>query len=51
MREIIGLILLIGWVSGVVLAKGFWMTFATIFAFPYAWYLVIEKLMSIGGLI
>lgn len=39
----VALALLYGWIAGVVIAKGFWSTTFTIFVFPYAWYLVVEK--------
>lgn len=36
------------WLAGIVLAQGFW---STIFSFfpPYAWYLVVERLMQTLG--
>jgi len=41
--------LFVGWIMGVVLAKGFWLvTLSILFPF-YAWYLVIEKVMIISG--
>jgi hypothetical protein len=43
MRFIVSLVLFVGWVAGVVIAKGFW---STLFAFliPFwAYYLVVEK--------
>jgi hypothetical protein len=37
------------WVAGVVLAKGFWSTFAAVFLPPWAWYLVVERVgQSLG---
>lgn len=39
------LILSIGWIAGVVIAKGFWSVFFAIIIPFYSWYLVIEKLM------
>ena len=43
------LLVLISWLVGIVIAKGFWSClFATIIP-PYAWYLVIEKLMLVNG--
>lgn len=44
MTVIIQFILLLWWVAGFVIAKGFWSTFFCVFA-PYAWYLVVEKLL------
>lgn len=42
------LIMIITWLMGLVLAKGFWQT---IFAFfpPYAWYLVVEQFLKHQG--
>ena len=39
------------WIMGVALAKGFWSTFFAIPFFPYAWYLTIERLMQMTGII
>jgi hypothetical protein len=41
--------LFVGWIMGVVLAKGFWLVTLSIFFPFYAWYLVIEKVMIISG--
>ena len=38
------------WVAGIVIAKGFISITFAIFIPPYAWYLIIEKLMIIYGL-
>lgn len=43
MQLVFGAIALLAWIAGAVIAKGFWSTFFTIFFFPYAWYLVVEK--------
>ncbi len=48
-RNVTALIMLIAWIMGVVLAKGFWLvTFSIFFPF-YAWYLVVEKIMLMTG--
>jgi len=39
------------WVGGVVLAKGFWSTVASIFCFPWAFYLMMERIMQMTGFI
>lgn len=39
------------WITGIVIAKGFWSTFFSIIFCPYSWYLVIEKFLIIQGLI
>lgn len=49
MRLIAKLAMLIGWISGIVIATGFWATFATVLVAPYAWYLAVEKIMIING--
>lgn len=37
------------WVAGIVLAKGFWLTWLAIIMPLYSWYLVIERLMQVNG--
>ena len=41
--------LFVAWMMGVVMAKGFWLTTLSIFFPFYAWYLVVEELMTIIG--
>ena len=48
--DMVGLIAVITWLMGIVLAKGFWMTALSIIPF-YAWYLVVEKIMVTTGFI
>lgn len=43
------LIIFIGYIAGIVIAKGFTSTLFSILFFPYAWYLVIEKVMIFNG--
>lgn len=50
MKHIIGLLMMFAWVSGFVLAKGFWSTLFCIIPF-YAWYLVIEAIFKSTGFI
>jgi hypothetical protein len=50
MKDIVQLFLFIGWIAGVVIAKGGW-TLLAIFMPFYSWYLVIELLMQKSGLI
>lgn len=47
---VVSLFLLISWLSGFVIAKGFWSTLCCIFPF-YAWYLVIEKIFIYFGIV
>lgn len=50
MKYILSFILLVMWIAGFVIAKGFWSTFFCIFA-PYSFYLVIEKIMIMYNII
>ncbi len=46
MRELVGLLIVMLWLAGIVIAKGDWSTlFAVVFP-PYAWYLVVEILVN-----
>ena len=45
------LAMIVPWIMGIVLAKGFWATAAAITVPPYAWYLVAERLMQMAGMI
>lgn len=48
----IGRVLLIAaWVSGVVIAQGFWSTFFAVIIPFWAWYLVAEKLLQHFGVV
>lgn len=51
MRSIVGLILVIWWIAGIVLAKGFWSTFFACFFIPWAYYLVVELILKFYGVI
>lgn len=44
-------IFMVWWFGGIVLAKGFWATLTTIFFFPYALYLVVERVMQMLGVV
>ena len=39
------------WIAGVVLAKGFWWTVLAITVPFYAWYLVVERVMQMAGIV
>jgi type III secretory pathway component EscS len=45
------LILVLLWIAGVVIAKGFISTLISIFIPFWAWYLIVEKVMSLAGVI
>ena len=48
--ELIAVVLLgVPWLAGIVLAKGFWSTSAAVCVPPYAWYLVVERGMTMAG--
>ena len=49
MKELSGWVVIMFWLAGTVLAKGFWNTTAAIFFPPYAWYLIVEKCMVMIG--
>ena len=49
MRHVAYVFLLASWIAGIVLAKGFWLTTLSVVLPFYAWYLVIERLMVMGG--
>jgi hypothetical protein len=44
MKHVVGLILLIGYIMGIVLAKGFWSTLFAIIIPLWGYYLVVEAL-------
>ena len=37
------------WVAGTVLAKGVWSTLCAVIFPPWAWYLVVERIMAATG--
>jgi hypothetical protein len=51
MRYVSSLIVLATWIGGVVLAKGGVSTFFAVIVPFYAWYLVIERIMQMYGLV
>ncbi len=51
MEYVFKFVAIVFWISGIVLAKGFWSTFFAVIFAPYSWYLVIEKIFSHFGLI
>jgi len=51
MRALVSLLLLITWISGIVIANGFWSTFFAIVIPLWGYYLVIERILITNGLI
>jgi len=47
---IVTVLIALSWLAGIVLANGAISTIAAIFIPPYAWYLVVERAMSMAGL-
>jgi len=47
MKYIVYLILLVSWIAGIVIAKGFWSTFFSIVFTPWAYYLVVEHILKL----
>ncbi len=45
MKNFVQLILFIGWVSGIIIANGFWSTLFALFIPFWSWYLVIERVI------
>jgi hypothetical protein len=45
MKSIISFIFFVGWIAGIVLAKGFWSTTIAVIIPLWSWYLVIEQLL------
>lgn len=49
MKYVIELVLIIFWIVGIILAKGFWSTLAAAIIFPWAWYLSVEHIVLLNG--
>lgn len=45
MRYLVSLIMLAVWITGIVLAKGFWSTFFAVIIPLWSWYLVAEHFL------
>lgn len=45
----ITIIVVVTWLTGIVLSKGFWSCLFATWIPPYAWYLVVEKVMLMNG--
>lgn len=51
MDYLVSLVVMVMWITGIVLAKGFLSTAAAMCIPPYAWYLVIEYVLALSGYI
>ena len=49
MRHIFTAIAVMTWMAGIVIAKGFWLTLLSIVLPFYAWYLVVERIITRMG--
>lgn len=45
----LGVLAVIAWLAGAVLAHGFWSTAFALFVPPWAWYLLVERVMQAQG--
>ena len=48
-EAILYLIVVLFWIAGIVLAKGFWSTAAAIILPPWGWYLIVERWLQMAG--
>ena len=51
MKYTFAFIMVLMWMMGIVLAKGFWSTFTAIFFVPYSFYLTVEHFMILAKII
>ena len=51
MKYLTALIIAIVYISGIVIAKGFWSTFFAVVFAPYSLYLTIERILQASGLL
>jgi hypothetical protein len=53
MKDLVELVavlaILVAWICGLVLAKGFWSTLFAVCVPPWAWYLVAERGLQLAG--
>lgn len=47
--DVLDLVMVIAWIAGIVIAKGFFATCGAILIPPYAWFLVAERLINAMG--
>jgi sorbitol-specific phosphotransferase system component IIBC len=46
MKHLIQFVLIVAWLAGIVLAKGFWSTFVAVIIPLWGYYLVVEKIVE-----
>jgi hypothetical protein len=46
MKHLIQFVLIVAWLAGIVLAKGFWSTFFAVIIPLWGYYLVVEKIVE-----
>ncbi len=51
MKSVARVIAVILWLAGVVIANGFWSTAVALFIPLWAWYLVVERVVTTYGLL
>jgi hypothetical protein len=49
MKDIVGLIAIFAYLAGIALASGVWSVIVAIIFPPWAWYLLVEKALSVAG--
>lgn len=51
LSSLLSLIFIFTWVSGIVIANGFWSKLIAVVIFPYSWYVLLEHLFKYIGFI
>ena len=47
MKHFTSFLVIVGWIAGIAIAKGFWPTLFALCCPPWAWYLIVEKLLRL----
>ena len=50
MRELAALMAIVWWLAGIALSKG-WLMLAAVIVPPYAWYVVVERVLQMAGVV
>ena len=50
MKALMSLLMSVSWLAGIVVAQG-WLKLFAILLPPYAWYLIVERLMKVYGIV